>query len=80
MKLSPEQFEAIVEEVMRRLAHASSAGCPDGGELTLNDRLITTHTLDGRLIGVRKLIVDARAIITPAAQDLLRDNHIEVSR
>ena len=80
MTLSPEQFEAIVREVMRRLASMQSPDDNVGTNLSVEDRVVTTHTLDGRLNGVRKLTVGAGAVVTPSAKDLLREHNVELVR
>lgn len=49
-------------------------------ELTLIDRLITLRDLDGRLKGIRHLLVPAKAIVTPAVVDLLREKGISLRR
>ncbi len=49
------------------------------GELTIADAVVSTATLAGRLDGVQQLIVRPRAVITPAARDLLRERTIELS-
>jgi hypothetical protein len=40
-----------------------------GEELVLAERVVTLASLDGRLDGVRRLVVPAGAVVTPAARD-----------
>lgn len=85
MTLSQEQLEWIVQEVVRRLASAEgadAAAVPTGGasqeNLVVSEKLVTTHTLDGKLGGIKRLQVPSRAVVTPAARDLLRDCGIQL--
>ena len=80
MTLSPEQLEAVVREVIRRLDEMQSPNGTPAEDLSIDDRLITTHTLEGRLAGVGRLVVGARAIVTPAAMDLLREKNVKLIR
>jgi hypothetical protein len=83
MTLTDDQFERIVSEVIRRLLsqgvavaqHPSTAT-----ELTLTEKVITTRTLEGRLTGVKRLIVSQKAIVTPAVKDELKERHIDLIR
>jgi hypothetical protein len=83
MKLDPEQLEWIVREVLRRLTdgretakHAPMVH----GDLYLTDALVTTETLRGRLTDVRRIAVQTKAVVTPAAKDLLRDHDVKLIR
>ncbi len=42
--------------------------------------MVSTSTLADRLAGVRKLVVTKKAVITPAARDLLKQHKITISR
>ena len=89
-----EQVERIVHEVLARMTAAAggrsdnpgsqnpppSASGDNSGDLVLNDNVITAATLEDRLTGVRRVIVSARAVVTPSARDLLRDENITLSR
>jgi hypothetical protein len=48
-------------------------------ELALTGRLVTLADLDGRLQGIKQLVVARGAILTPAVRDRLRDARIAVS-
>ena len=81
MQLPPEEFERIVQEVIRRLqalANADSAVAGSSSRLVLTDRLVTLAKLDGKLSGVSTLVVPAKAIVTPAVKDELRDRNIDL--
>lgn len=86
--LSQEQLEWIVAEVVRRLqagsaatqAPASASSQPAASELTLSERLVTLETLRGRLGGVSLLRVGAKAIVTPAVVDHLKDKQVQLVR
>jgi ribose 5-phosphate isomerase RpiB len=80
--------ERVVREVLARL---SAGGTPvprpaatetkkAEGELALSEKLVTLAALEGRLAGVKQLVVPAKAVITPAARDLLRERKIAVVR
>lgn len=81
MNMTAEQIEYVVREVMRRLAEAD-AGRPaaTGNELALAHRVVTLRDLEGKLAGVTKVSVGAKAIVTPSARDLLREKKIEFVR
>lgn len=85
MTFSEDQVERIVREVVRRLlALESSAGnrpaLAEGNALTLDERVISMETLRGRLEGVRRVAVTRRAVVTPAARDLLRERGVDLER
>ena len=87
MNLSPEQLEWIVSEVVRRLLAAQSAAGQSlvvatsaTTELVLTDKLVTLRTLDGRLTGVKKVVVPQRAIVTHAVRDELNQRGITLQR
>ncbi|MCU0877702.1 MAG: hypothetical protein MUF06_07970, partial [Pirellulaceae bacterium] len=81
MTFTPEQVERIVLEVIRRLGllSAGSAGVAVGeqtgvaaskhssttAELTLSDKVITIRSIEGRLAGIERLVVAAKAVVTP---------------
>ena len=87
MQPSATELEQIVRVVMQRLAAGRDlmAGVAEMAEpvtepteLTISDRVVTTHVIEGRLDGKRTLRVGARAIVTPAVADLLRAKKIEL--
>ncbi|MGQ9604956.1 MAG: hypothetical protein ACUVTW_02070 [Thermogutta sp.] len=49
------------------------------GELSIPERVVTVAALDGRLEGIRRLLVPPGAILTPAVRDLLRQRRILVT-
>lgn len=58
----------------------SKDGQQTAGELTIADAVVSAAALAGRLDGVRRLLVRSKAVITPAARDLLRERKIEIAR
>ena len=90
MALGQEQIEWIVREVVRRLEAASAPSstsqsmpvASDCGksELRLSVPVISVARLEGRLSGVKQLVVSKTAVVTPAAKDLLRDQKIALVR
>jgi hypothetical protein len=58
----------------------SGTGSPELAAWKLDQRLITQATLQGRLAGIRQLIVPSKAVVTPTALDLLRKQGIELQR
>jgi hypothetical protein len=48
------------------------------GQLTVNQRVITTALLAGRINGIKRVVVPPRAVITPAVRDLLRKKQIAI--
>lgn len=83
-QFSPEFIDRIVQEVIRRLAERGvGVGETTGqneSELVLDSKLVTLATLDGRLTGLNRLVVNGRAVVTPAVQDELREKSIELIR
>ena len=82
MKLTQEQLEWIVREVVRRLQAANTViDAPVvASRLSLQDRLVTTETLRGRLEGITHVDTLPGAVITPAVVDLLRERKITLAR
>jgi hypothetical protein len=52
---------------------------PDAKELVLASRLVTMSDLDGRLESIRRLVVPAGAIVTPAVRDELQRCNVALS-
>ena len=87
-------IDRIVQEVLRRLREPVSpageapppvpdpreAQASEPGTLRLPERLVTLAVIEGRLAGVRHVVVRPEAIVTPAVQDLLRKRGIGVTR
>ena len=82
MKLSQEQLEWIVREVVRRLQAPSDTGetSVQAARLKISDRLVTTETLRQKLEGIQRVEVAANAVVTPAVVDLLRERQIDLAR
>jgi hypothetical protein len=92
VRLDPDQLEWIVREVVRRLRDGSAtAAAPGAGKvvaplpspdahITMPQPLITAATLEHKLTGVTQVTISKRAVITPSARDLLKENNIALSR
>jgi len=90
MTFTQEQVERIVVEVIRRLGLLDTSltrkrGMPGEhssamADLHLDDKVVSLRLLDGRLTGVKKLVVQSRAIVTPAVKDELKTRNIELVR
>jgi ribose 5-phosphate isomerase RpiB len=91
MPTAQVDIERIVREVMRRLEVPQSAGDgagteirtppepkPDNSKLRLSGRVVTLASLDGRLAGVRQVIVAKGTVVTPAVRDELRKKKIKL--
>jgi hypothetical protein len=79
----PEFIERIVQEVIRRLLKQGLVGGTTSSgeaELAVTDKVVSLATLDGRLTGVKRLVVGGRSIVTPAVKDELKDRSIELVR
>jgi hypothetical protein len=82
------QIDAIVQAVLERLGRTADA--PSGnvaavpasniGELTISDNVVSAKSLEGKLTNIQKVVVSARAVITPSARDLLRDKNVSITR
>ena len=82
MTFTEEQIEWIVAEVIRRLpptwvAENERSSSPVG-ELSIADRVVTMRSIEGRLNGITSLVVNRRAVITPAVRDELKQRKIEL--
>ena len=85
MTFTEADVERIVAEVIRRLRAMESSPAPATPapivhDLVLTERVITTRTVEGRLGGVQRLLVPAKAVVTPAVRDELRKHKIELVR
>lgn len=89
MQPNSPDIEQIIRVVMQRLAAAGDLMSGVGAiadtqeidsELVLRDRVITLATLNGKLVGKKKVRVHPRAIITPAVTDELRRYKVELIR
>ena len=93
MELSAQDIERIVSEVVRRLRQAgvdvqskdddpsvSTAEAAGGTTCTLSEHVISMDSIQGRLENVQQLVVGARAVVTPAVVDTLRERKITLQR
>ena len=90
MNLTAADIDRIVAEVVRRLrtmmASSSVAQVRTApatatfNELQLDDKVVTLRTLSGRLDGVNKIVVNQRAVVTPAVKDELKQRGIAWER
>ena len=93
--MTQTELEQIIAEVVRRLtavAGPSPVGVPalagagglkaefQQGVFSIEDRIVTLNSVDGRLDGLRRLIVQRKAIVTPALRDELSKRGIELDR
>ena len=83
MTYTEQDVERIVLEVIRRLGLLASlppVTPASGRELALADRVVTLRSVEGKLAGVARLIVAAKAVVTPAVRDELKQHRIELVR
>lgn len=89
MQPTSNDIEQIIRVVMQRLAAAGDLMSGVGSiadtremddELVVRDRVITLATLEGKLIGKKKVRVHPRAVVTPAVADELRRFKVELVR
>ena len=93
MELSAQDIERIVSEVVRRLRQAGvdvqskdadssvrSVEAAAGTTCTLSEHVISMDSIQGRLDNVQQLVVGARAVVTPAVVDALRERKITLQR
>jgi hypothetical protein len=85
MTFTEEQIERIVAEVIWRLtvavgreANHDTAAPAKEAELRIADRVVTMRTIESRLSGVKRLVVQPRAVVTPAAKDELKARKVEL--
>lgn len=86
MNVSVAEIERVVAEVLQALtqnvpaapvapqtpvAERPAEAKPVADSLVLSDRVVTLSQLDGRLGGVRQVVVSPQAIVTPAVRDEL---------
>ena len=50
------------------------------GELVLSTRLVSMSDIAGKLAGISRVVVDRRAVVTPAVCDALHEGNITLSR
>lgn len=90
MSMDEATIEMIVREVVRRLSRspdlpradvrAGSGQDPAPTQLVLDEPVVTTAALRGRLRGVDQLVVAANALVTPLVRDELKDRGIGLIR
>lgn len=78
-------IDHVVREVIRRLmdrgvAVAEESESASDKEIVMKDKVITLATLEGRLGGIRRVVVGRRAVVTPAVRDELNDRRVELLR
>ena len=85
-------IDSVVREVLARLTAAerpvekrpvekhASAEPMAPAQLVLGPAVISLSTLADRLSGVRRVVVGKKAVVTPAARDLLKQHKITISR
>lgn len=94
MKLTEEQINWIVAEVIRRLgvavkqsangavvdqaANRGAVESPSKTDLRLTERLITLRTIEKQLSGMKRVVVPTKSVVTPAVKDELRARKIEL--
>ncbi len=74
------QIEQIVREVLARMGEQAVEQPSAAGQLRLTSRVVSLSELEGRLQGMREVVVRSDAVVTPAARDLLRHGDILLSR
>lgn len=70
---------ADIEQIVGKVLAKVQAKEEPKGTLPIASRIVTLAELQGRLEGINQLVVPAKAVITPAARDLLRLKQIDVS-
>lgn len=74
-------IERIVREVLRQIASSGPAPpAPAPATLRLDEAVVSVGGLEGRLEGVERIDVARRAVVTPAARDLLRQRGVGIVR
>ena len=78
MTFTEQDVEQIVIEVIRRLG--GLPGDAHSKELKLAERIVTLRSIEGKLIDMKRVIVAANAVVTPAVKDELNAREIELVR
>ncbi|HEY2893706.1 MAG TPA: hypothetical protein VGJ16_05825 [Pirellulales bacterium] len=75
------EIEGAVRAALSRLIEQpqSNGQATGAGELAVSEMVVALANLDGRLDGVRRLIVPRGAVLTPAARDELRKRGIALA-
>lgn len=77
---SAAQIERLVREVLAQLAPMPAPRAEATTELWLEQSVIAVRDLEERLAQVKQVVVPAKAILTPAARDFLKERGIQVRR
>ncbi len=64
----------------RSNGNPASPGTALAGALVVEQRVVTLSQLDGKLQGIRRLIVPANAVVTPSVRDLLRQKQVRLEQ
>ncbi len=80
MAEAASQIEQIVREVLARLGQQTAEQPVTAGQLRLTSRVVSLSELEGRVQGVREIVVRSDAVVTPAARDLLQHGDISIIR
>jgi ribose 5-phosphate isomerase RpiB len=85
MSHSEEHIDRIVHAAIERLSAGTDSKRASGlagvtGELVLDDKVISEATLGDRLKGIQRIVVSARAVVTPSARDLLKEKNVTLVR
>jgi ribose 5-phosphate isomerase RpiB len=84
MAIQEDQVDKIVREVLSRLSGKPEAKVVGPSspvkELATEETVVTVATLSGKLAGIRRLVVSPRAVVTPSACDLLKENNVTLVR
>jgi hypothetical protein len=84
MPTPEDQVEQIVREVLTRLGGKPETNVVGPSspvkELVVNESVVTVATLGEKLGGIRRLVVSPRAVVTPSARDLLKENNVTLVR
>ena len=70
--VKPQKSSEMQEDI-------KTCAATDSSQLTLTSRVVTLEQLEGRLGGVRQLVVPRGAVITPSGRDLLYENNVAVT-
>ncbi len=77
------EIEKVVREVFRRLGEVSNLAAPNlpehAAERMLAGRVITFEEIDGKLDGVKTIVIEANAVVTPSAKDYLRQHGVRIT-
>lgn len=82
MTLSNAQVERVVREVLadfELLSHRGVARPEAADEFSVTHRVVTLEHIEGRLDGLRRLLVPCGAVVTPAVRDELRRKGVTLS-